>query len=407
MSIKSWLRDMFRPSWKTQCNERLEAWATDVKRFNSDLVTYDLFIGRVDKAKYCSGKAVTELNFDPLPFWTAPQLLEVGELLKTQSTHKKEVKTMATVFNKNGKAHEAINFVLCVDEGNTQLLTQGKVYANLGAVPASDNIAVIDDRGLKQNFSKARFAPYTSEKDSWAMSLREYANLREGKLYKISATRNGATSAISPGNTYAQDETGGWMSYARAAFAEIKVSYSEQYLTAKMKAKLQPGKYDATIETAGMVGRSLVIDFKVGDERIAHAQRVIADQDVRYVQVRFQKGGKLYTYKHRGEIYQGDQVVVLVENDNYPELCGTKVLEVVGVLDKNPTNYPLKWVVNKVDIEGYRIKQNAEEKLRTAEVALEAKVATMMREDMLNILAARDPEAAALINAIKQLKSLI
>lgn len=409
MSFKTWLRDMLRPAWKTECNNRLEAWANSVtlRAGEPGSGRYSFHPGNVDTDVFCTGKAVTELDFNPLPYWTEEEINEVCKQLK-QSTHKKEVKTMATVYNKNGKAFEAVNFVICVDEGNTQLLTQGKVYANLGAVNASsDNIAVIDDRGLKQNFSRDRFAPFLSEKDVWAHADRDYVNVKYGKLYKVSTTRGGTGQATSAGQTYVHDETGSWMIYGRANFTVVQPSFSEQYLTAKMKAKMQPGLHTAKIQTVGMVGRNLVVDFKVGDEHIAHAQRIVDENDVRFVQVRFQKGGKLYTYKYRGEIYKGDQVVVLVENDNYPELCGTKVLEVVSVLDTNPTNYSLKWVVNKVDIDGYRIKQNAEEKLREAEAALEVKVASMMREDMLNILAARDPEAAALLQAIKTLKDLI
>ncbi|EEJ2154875.1 hypothetical protein XK44_003632, partial [Salmonella enterica subsp. enterica] len=80
---------------------------------------------------------------------------------------------MTTVFDRSGKAHEALGFVICVDEGNTSLLTQGKVYANLGSFGgAYDNLWVIDDRGLKQNFSVDRFAKYESEKHNWGIARR-------------------------------------------------------------------------------------------------------------------------------------------------------------------------------------------------------------------------------------------
>lgn len=320
---------------------------------------------------------------------------------------------MAQVFDKNGKAHNAINFVICVDEGSTQLLTQGKVYANLGSFGGQhDNLWVIDDRGLKQNFSRDRFQPFTSEKDIWALAHRDYVNVEAGKMYKMSDTRGGTTTAAIGGQTYIHDETGSWMIYAKSAFKAVKPTFSEQYLASKMqsamsKGKLQPGRYDATVAAVSVNGAELVLDFKVGDRTLQNATKIIAEKPIRYVQVQFETNGKLYTYKHRGEVNIGDKAVVLVENKMYPELCGTKLVDVVNVLDHNPTHYELKWLVDVVDLTAYRIRQNAEEQLKAAEAALERKAKEMMQNDMMRILAERDPEAAALMQAIDQLKGLI
>lgn len=320
---------------------------------------------------------------------------------------------MAQVFDKNGKAHNALNFVICVDEGHTQLLTQGKVYANLGTAGGqTDNLFVIDDRGLKQNFSRDRFQPFTSEKDIWALAHRDYVNVNAGKMYKMSDTRGGTTTAAIGGQTYIHDETGSWMIYAKSAFKAVKPAFSEQYLASKMqsamsKGKLQPGHYDATLVSAQHNGNELVLDFKVGDKRIQQATAIVQEEPIRYVQVQFENGGKLYTYKHRGQVNIGDEAVVRVENKMYPELCGTKVVDVVNVLDHNPTHYDLKWLVSVVNLDVYRARQQAEENLKLAEAALERKVQSMMKEDMLRILAERDPEAAALIYSIQQLKGLI
>lgn len=415
MSIATWLRNLFRPAWQTDCNNRLEAWANSVTMRAAGTAgdgEFRIFTGRVDTTKYCSGKSNMVLDFNPIPYWTAEDMNAV-QVMHNQSNPQKEVKTMAQVHDKHGKAHNALNFVICVDEGNTRLLTQGKVYANLGTAGGqTDNLFVIDDRGLKQNFSRDRFQPFTSEKDTWAIADREYVNIREGKLYKTSPNRGGTSVATTAGQTYAHDETGMWMIYAKAAFTTITPTFSEQYLTAKMRSamtsgKLQPGRYDATVQAVGVEDRMLVIDFKVGDERIKHATKIVQENPIRYVQVQFENGGKLYTYKHRGEVNIGDEAVVRVENKMYPELCGTKVVAVVNVLDYNPTSYDLKWLVSVVNLNEYRIRQQAEENLKNAEAALQRKVESMMKEDMLRILAERDPEAAALMHSINQLKGLI
>lgn len=408
MSILSYLRDALRANWKADCNSRVDAWAESVQeRLAVPERPFIINIDRVNLDKYCSGKPVMDLNFNPLPYWTAEDLIEV------QTNPQKEVKTMAQVFDKNGKAHNAINFVICVDEGSTQLLTQGKVYANLGSFGGQhDNLWVIDDRGLKQNFSRDRFQPFTSEKDIWALAHRDYVNVEAGKMYKMSDTRGGTTTAAIGGQTYIHDETGSWMIYAKSAFKAVKPTFSEQYLASKMqsamsKGKLQPGRYDATVAAVSVNGAELVLDFKVGDRTLKNATKIIAEKPIRYVQVQFETNGKLYTYKHRGEVNIGDKAVVLVENKMYPELCGTKLVDVVNVLDHNPTHYELKWLVDVVDLTAYRIRQNAEEQLKAAEAALERKAKEMMQNDMMRILAERDPEAAALMQAIDQLKGLI
>lgn len=315
------------------------------------------------------------------------------------SVTKQGNKTMAQVFDKNGKAHDAINFVICVDEGSTSLLTQGKVYANLGSFGGQhDNIWVIDDRGLKQNFSRDRFQPFVKENLEWAQAVQPKVNLEYGKLYRVSKTKDGASTSAPANQIYCVDETGSWMVYGCAAFKRnIKVTYSEQYLAAKMQAAY--GKKEQP--------KALVLDFNALERRVMTAAAIVQEEPIRYVQVQFEDGGKLYTYKYRGQVNIGDEAVVRVENKMYPELCGTKVVEVVNVLDHNPTHYDLKWLVSVVDLGMYRARQQAEENLKAAEAALDKRVQEMMRGDMLRMMAERDPEIAMLLKSIDQLKSLL
>ncbi len=61
----------------------------------------------------------------------------------------------------------------------------------------------------------------------------------------------------------------------------------------------------------------------------------------RYATVEFTPGGKQYTYllPNHCNAMKGDDAVVVVNNPNYPELKGTKVVRITGVYDRNPSDY--------------------------------------------------------------------
>ena len=387
MSILSYIRDALRANWKADCNSRIEVWAEEVKLRNSEeprpvfRLTTEL-----DTEKYCSGKSVMELNFNPLPFWTAEDLIEA------QLNAQKEATTMTTVFDRNQKIHNALNFVICVDEGSTSLLTQGKVYANLGGCShISDNVYVIDDRGLKQNFSRDRFQPFTSEKQNWGIAKKEYTNLRKGKLYNIEKNRPGSRSLEGTINIACVDETGGWLPYHEDVFRAVKPTFSEQYLVAKMRAA-------APVQTAKMD-----IDFKVSEP-------VIADDELKYVGVKFEANGRVYTYKYIGKVKVGDKAVVDVRNSNYPELTGTKLVDVVSVSRANSSGFnsaTLKWIVSVPDFEKYEARQQAENLLREATARLDLEVQAELdrrKQTVIAELAQSNPEIASLLQGIAALK---
>ncbi|QQO39131.1 hypothetical protein SPHG1_10 [Salmonella phage SPHG1] len=275
---------------------------------------------------------------------------------------------MTTVFDRSGKAHEALGFVICVDEGSTSLLcrpahlTQGKVYANLGSFGgAYDNLWVIDDRGLKQNFSVDRFAKYESEKHNWGIARRSYSNLKEGKLYRVEKNRPGVRSLDGTNQIACLDETGNWLTYNEDVFRLCRPAHSEQYMVAKLKAAA-PVKNTA-------------INFKVEEE--------IADDKLKFVGVKFEPNGRVYTYKYIGKVSVGDKAVVDVRNVNYPELNGTKLVDVVSVSAANTSGYnlcrpahtaTLKWLVDVPDFNKYQRRQQVEDLLREASARLDLEV---------------------------------
>ncbi|QEG07739.1 hypothetical protein [Salmonella phage SE4] len=312
---------------------------------------------------------------------------------EVQHITKQGTKAMTKVFDKNGKAHDAVNFVICVDEGNTRLLTQGKVYANLGGTDnAYENIWVIDDRGLKQNFSTTRFQQFKSEKQNWGIACKQYANLNIGKVYNIEKNRPGVRSLEGTRQIACVDETGNWLTYNEDVFSAIKPIFSEQYLT----SKLMSAQKLATHTHSEPVSINLTPD--------------IADDKLKYVGVKFEPTGRVYTYKYIGKVKVGDKAVVDVRNSNYPELTGTKLVDVVSVSEANSSGFnsaTLKWIVSVPDFEKYERRQQAEQLLREASARLDLEVQAELdrrKQSVVAELAQSNPEIASLLQGIAALK---
>lgn len=117
----------------------------------------------------------------------------------------------------------------------------------------------------------------------------------------------------------------------------------------------------------------------------------------RYVTVEFSPGGKNYTYLLPNHLtaMKGDDAVVVVNNPNYPELKGTKVVRITGVYDRNPSDYydnslkRIEHVVSKSAERRKELEQKINDKriqLRQAEkrVATVADQLTKLEEDLVN-----------------------
>ena len=117
----------------------------------------------------------------------------------------------------------------------------------------------------------------------------------------------------------------------------------------------------------------------------------------RYATVEFTPGGKNYTYllPNHCNAMKGDDAVVVVNNPNYPELKGTKVVRITGVYDRNPSDYydnslkRIEHVVSKSAERRKELEQKINDKriqLRQAEkrVATMADQLTKLEEDLVN-----------------------
>lgn len=117
----------------------------------------------------------------------------------------------------------------------------------------------------------------------------------------------------------------------------------------------------------------------------------------RYATVEFTPGGKQYTYllPNHCNAMKGDDAVVVVNNPNYPELKGTKIVRITGVYDRNPSDYydsSLKRIEHVVSKSAERRKE-LEQKINDKRIQLrqaEKRVATMtdqltkLEEDLVN-----------------------
>ena len=134
------------------------------------------------------------------------------------------------------------------------------------------------------------------------------------------------------------------------------------------------------------------------DCRSVLAKPFVAEEPLtRYVTVEFTSGGKQYTYLLPNHLtaVKGDDAVVVVNNPNYPELKGTKVVRITGVYDRNPSDYydnslkRIEHVVSKSAERRKELEQKINDKriqLRQAEkrVATMADQLTKLEEDLVN-----------------------
>lgn len=116
----------------------------------------------------------------------------------------------------------------------------------------------------------------------------------------------------------------------------------------------------------------------------------------RIVTVEFTPGGKQYTYLLPNHLtaVKGDDAVVVVNNPNYPELKGTKVVRITGVYTRNSLDHydnykSIEHVVSKSAERRKELEQKINDKriqLRQAEKRIEtmANQLTKLEEDLVN-----------------------
>lgn len=149
------------------------------------------------------------------------------------------------------------------------------------------------------------------------------------------------------GYRWCLNNKGVWIAINNKNLRLFKPHYSAAALTYRLMAaqavKRPGGVVEMLTPTTLSVGYS--IDFKP-----AELEKHVV------VKVEFTPGDKLYTYRLKdGMIAEaGDDAVVVVNNPDYPELKGTKVVRIkeVTTIDAIPGNY--KYVEHVVSNRGYR-----------------------------------------------------
>ncbi|MCA0777023.1 hypothetical protein KUO10_23060, partial [Vibrio vulnificus] len=96
---------------------------------------------------------------------------------------------------------------------------------------------------------------------------------------------------------------------------------------------------------------------------------------------------------------------------NYPELNGTKLVDVVSVSAANTSGYntaTLKWLVDVPDFNKYQRRQQVEDLLREASARRDLEVEKELerrRQSVVADLAASNPDIKALLDGIAALKA--
>lgn len=99
-----------------------------------------------------------------------------------------------------------------------------------------------------------------------------------------------------------------------------------------------------------------------------------------------------------GGLKAGDHVVVDSPNSGYTVVLVTSVEETADAINK-----ATKWIVSKVDVEGYQQRLERQKERETLMAKLKKMQAEMLERDQFATLAATNPEAAELVKRLKSL----
>lgn len=125
---------------------------------------------------------------------------------------------------------------------------------------------------------------------------------------------------------------------------------------------------------------------------------------IRTVSVQFCATGKTYTYLYDGEVKVGDYVVVAVPRTRYSadESYGYQVVKVTDIVEGRGPK-ATKYIVDVVNVEAYEQRVENEKKRQAIIAELTERQKKMDEETRFAMLAARDPEAARLLEELRHL----
>lgn len=155
------------------------------------------------------------------------------------------------------------------------------------------------------------------------------AGFSEGDVVPV--LKSIANRHINKGCVWCKNQEGKWIALSKVHLTFLKPKMSAAAMTARMKSATEQGTSQVLVVNlnggAGSGGSGTLsvgssINFTPAPEKLDNV-----------VRVEFQHGGKLYTYRLKDGMiaHVGDDAVVVVNNPNYPELKGTKVVRVKEV----------------------------------------------------------------------------
>lgn len=211
-----------------------------------------------------------------------------------------------------------------------QYLTAGNVYA--AGFTLAGELAVIDDQNDLNTVNPCEVSAFLGEVVEFVKLNRPFtrAGFNEGDVVPMLKTI--PSRHINKGCVWCKNQEGQWIALSKVHLTAVKPHMTAQALTARMKSATEAGTSQVLVVNLGggaaggvasgtlSVGSS--VSFTPAPEKLDNV-----------VRVEFQPGGKLYTYRLKDGMiaFPGDDAVVVVNNPNYPELKGTKVVRVKEV----------------------------------------------------------------------------
>lgn len=206
-----------------------------------------------------------------------------------------------------------------------------------------------------------------------------------------------------------------YVALSKKSLTEIKPTWTAQAMTARWQQsqeKLEqarerrPGTVISFISGMFGSGGGSVVGKEVCGKGGAMTLDFVPLADNKYVTVEFTKGGKPYTYILPAGMNAepGDEAVVRVDNPNYPELKGTKIVKVLSVQNANNSGWAYCKAVE------YIVDNSAERKKEAEKARAARRQKAEQKVDALRKLVAEQNAAAyntgkALLQAVKDLEN--
>lgn len=269
---------------------------------------------------------------------------------------------MNTIINDHSGIPVEVKGLAVARCAQSSYITEGVVYPF--GVSITGQLVIIDNDNDSYAVTWSDISDFNESKD-WRRTEVAYnkAGFCQGEIVPVKPFIEGRK--IEAGCVWCLNQSGKWIALPVRNLTKIAVHMSAQALTARMKSANEAGARQTITRVTKPVVVSLVAGAGAGGRPGTIVNFVPLEHKIdNVVRVEFNEGGKLYTYRLPAGMnaQPGDDAVVIVNNPNYPELKGTKVVRVIEVDTAVDLGASYKYVEHIVSNEAERTAKKEEAK---------------------------------------------